>query len=392
MLYQVNYQNFFSFKELNSLHLAVNKKSPDTEKYFFDKTGKKLAKVQGVFGYNASGKTNALKAVSFLRFLILSAYVEDPEKKISVLPFKFTKGNEKATELSVVFSVEKDIYDYKISLADGKIANEVLKKKAFGKKRFSTLFERTLIGKKYILKDKTKLGFKEDDARAQRTNASIMATALRDGHEEITKIAAFWRSVHSNVVHSGKQDFEYLNTLKAAVFFLKNKNLKEVAENMLTKFDLGLSGVDIQEVEDDDGDKAVSIKGVHNKYKLPFDFESAGTKKFFHILSNILPALDSGGVVVFDEFDSDLHPIMAEEVLNLFFSPETNPHNAQFIFSAHHASLLNILDKYHITLTEKNAKGESESWRLDEMKGLRPDDNYYLKYITGAYGAVPDFK
>ena len=73
----------------------------------------------------------------------------------------------------------------------------------------------------------------------------------------------------------------------------------------------------------------------------------------------------------------------------LFIHPETNPKKAQMIFSTHSHRILSRLDKCQIVLTEKNNNGESISWRLDEMSGVRSDDNYYLKYITGAYGAVP---
>jgi predicted ATPase len=94
-------------------------------------------------------------------------------------------------------------------------------------------------------------------------------------------------------------------------------------------------------------------------------------------------------VAVLDEFDVNLHPEMVLALFELFIQPETNPKNAQLLFSTHSHQILSKLDKYQIILTEKNDKGESESWRLDEMSGVRADDNYYSKYIAGAYGAVP---
>jgi len=59
------------------------------------------------------------------------------------------------------------------------------------------------------------------------------------------------------------------------------------------------------------------------------------------------------------------------------------------LFSSHSHLILSKLDKYQIILTEKNKKGESEAWRLDEVAGVRADDNYYAKYMAGAYGAFP---
>ncbi len=97
----------------------------------------------------------------------------------------------------------------------------------------------------------------------------------------------------------------------------------------------------------------------------------------------------TGGVAVLDEIDVSLHPEMVVALFNLFSQPETNPKNAQMLFSTHSHLILSKLDKYQIILVEKNQNGVSESWRLDEMSGVRADDNYYSKYIAGAYGAVP---
>ena len=100
--------------------------------------------------------------------------------------------------------------------------------------------------------------------------------------------------------------------------------------------------------------------------------------------------LANGGVAVLDEFDVNLHPEIVLSLYELFIHPETNPENAQLFFSTHSHLVLNKLDKYQIILTEKNDKGQSESWRLDGVSGVRADDNYYAKYIAGAYGAVPE--
>ena len=99
--------------------------------------------------------------------------------------------------------------------------------------------------------------------------------------------------------------------------------------------------------------------------------------------------LSQGGIAILDEFDVNLHPEMVMALFNLFVQPETNPKNAQLLFSTHSHLVLSALDKYQIVLVEKNEKGFSESWRLDEMANVRADENYYTKYLAGAYGAVP---
>jgi predicted ATPase len=81
---------------------------------------------------------------------------------------------------------------------------------------------------------------------------------------------------------------------------------------------------------------------------------------------------------------------MVQELVGMFTDGTINSKNAQLLFSTHSHQILSQLDKYQIVLTEKNSDGQTETWRLDEMKGVRADDNYYTKYIAGAYGAVPN--
>jgi AAA15 family ATPase/GTPase len=135
--------------------------------------------------------------------------------------------------------------------------------------------------------------------------------------------------------------------------------------------------------------------GVHKsrgqEYKLPFVFESSGTQGAFVLLHRLLNALEFGGIAVIDEFENDLHPHMIEPILNLFAQPETNPHNAQLLFTCHAIEVLNLVEKCQVMLVEKDDDCESAAIRMDKIEGIRSDDNYYAKYNAGTYGAVPKF-
>ncbi|MFC1644530.1 ATP/GTP-binding protein [Patescibacteria group bacterium] len=393
MIHEVKFKNFFSFKDEGIISFKVNEKAPKTEKYFADATGGNLSKVMSIFGHNASGKTNALKAISFLQWFVVYAYTEKPDAKMPVVPFKFTNKKSDPVEISVEFSIGKSLYIYFVSFTTHKILNEKLKKKSHGKVKFSTLFERSWKkGEKnnYIWNDKFNLGKNFHDRL--RENASVLATAIRDKHLESMEIFDFWKNVDVNVTAWGKMNNESRNLVSAANFFENNPKIKKKADKLLQKFDIGLEAINITKKEDDNGGVAFDLRGSHyGEYDLDFRFESSGTKKLFSILKNILQTLEFGGVAVLDEFDTDLHPMMSEALLEMFFSKETNPNNAQLIFSAHSPHLLNLLDKYQIAFTEKNEKGESEIWRMNEMENVRSDDNYYAKYLSGAYGAIPEF-
>jgi AAA15 family ATPase/GTPase len=123
---------------------------------------------------------------------------------------------------------------------------------------------------------------------------------------------------------------------------------------------------------------------------IPFLVESSGTQSAFVLLSRLLPALEIGGLAVIDEFENDLHPHMLEPILELFASPVTNPHNAQIIFTCHAVEVLNLIHKSQVMLVQKNQDCESSTCRLDAVVGIRNDDNFYAKYMAGAYGAVPE--
>ncbi len=133
------------------------------------------------------------------------------------------------------------------------------------------------------------------------------------------------------------------------------------------------------------------IHQINNKqYELPFAFESSGTKNMFVLLGFLFPAIANGGVAVIDELELDLHPHALPRIVGLFADPSTNPKNSQLIFTSHSLEVLNYLEKEQVILVEKGNNCRSELYRLDELKGVRRDDNIYAKYMAGAYGAVPN--
>jgi predicted ATPase len=167
---------------------------------------------------------------------------------------------------------------------------------------------------------------------------------------------------------------------------------------LLSEWDLGLSGVDLQEIQlnpvEAPDEKSWFPFGRHvsgtNSFSLPFNMESSGTQGAFILLSRLLPVLENGGLAVIDEFENDLHPLMLEPILDLFANPETNPQGAQLIFSTHAVEVLNLVEKSQVMLVEKDPNCLSTAYRMDTVEGIRNDDNFYAKYMAGTYGAVPD--
>jgi hypothetical protein len=178
-------------------------------------------------------------------------------------------------------------------------------------------------------------------------------------------------------------------THRAIEFFYDNPELKDQVELILSKYDIGFGAFKKEEAQEKTF-FSIEHKFDNGSLELPLEYESSGTKQVIIILQYILSALAEGGMAVIDELDANLHPEIVEELISMFGSKDLNPLSAQILFSSHTPTILSTLDKYQITFVEKNDSGQTEVWRLDSVKGVRPDDNYYAKYIAGAYGAVPE--
>ncbi len=402
MIHSFSCKNFYSFSDLATVSFAVNDKAPVNNGYFTVLSGNRLSKIETVIGPNASGKTNLLKALPFLKWLIMDSFSINPSAPLPVKPFMFGEQKNKPIELSADFEINSNIYTYAFVLDEKKIILEELKvknkpnQKETSKKVFSRQWNNE--SGKYELDDK-RFNLPKEFKNSIRTNASIVSVAVRFNHKESQEIFDYWQKVETNVVEAGwVGDHLFLPNVgqlfEALDFYSEGSNeiIKKKAEKLLARFDLGLESFEIDKKKKENR-FSINVKVAHSfsgqKEYLPIQYESSGTRQLFILLKTILLVLTKGGVAVLDEFDVNLHPEVVLFLFDLFIQPETNPKNAQLLFSTHSHLVLSNLDKYQIILTEKNEKGESESWRLDDMSGVRADDNYYTKYIAGAYGAVP---
>ncbi|MDE0243599.1 MAG: ATP-binding protein [Candidatus Kaiserbacteria bacterium] len=400
MLHSFSCENFYSFKNKVSIDFTVNGDAPKTEGYFSTPLGVRLSKTQVVVGSNASGKTILLKALPFLQWLITHSFSQDLDAPLPFQSFELDDGSrKKATVMEVVFEIDKIIYSYSVSMTRERIVSEKLEKTEFVTNRKSTklVFDRMWDEKNKRYKLKNKCGLPDNFESSLRGNVSTISLAIQFNHSESREIGGFWSNVYTNVSEAGWfGDHLVLNSVERFLSVLdlyeKNSGVKEKMEKYLATFDLGLSGVEVR--KEKTGSRSVfHAKGIHSldgkEYSLDLTLESSGTKQFMMMLAVIIRVLENGGIAVIDEFEVNLHPEMVRELFSMFIHPEINPKNAQIIFSTHSHSVLEDLDKYQIVLVEKDESGASDAWRLDTVKGVRSDDNHYMKYVTGVYGAVP---
>ena len=177
-------------------------------------------------------------------------------------------------------------------------------------------------------------------------------------------------------------------------------DIKKNMEEILGRFDTGIQEVAIKKKKelDNKGNKSerrdIATKHIIDGKLTDMDFiyDSAGTRQMYVILGNLLKTKRDGGLVAIDEIDINLHPIILSEIMSMFLGEVSNKKNAQFIFSSHVHSLMTELDKQQIHIVVKDRDGRSEVYRLDSVKGVRANENYFGKYLAGAYGGIPHIR
>ncbi len=392
MLYSFKVRNFQSFLGEAHISMEMNQHVPNDYRSFNTATGKKLSKMMAIIGPNASGKTAVIKSMTFLDWFIKHSFQNSVDAPIPLVPHFSAK--DKPSHFEFEFEMDQQEWRYFLIADERRVYSESLYSKQ--SRTFSYVFTRDWDegNQKYIIKQK-QFGLLQREAEKVRENASLIATAAQYQVPLAQKMVS--SCILSNVNIFGRQHIDDVQIISASALYAGNELIRNQMNQLLCSWDLGLSGVKVEEqihIQDSGKEQHVFVpfglhKVGHESHSLMFKHESSGTQGAYLLLSRILPALNRGGLAIIDELEADLHPHMLNPILDLFFSPKTNPKNAQIIFTCHSVEVLNLLHKSQVTLVEKNEDCMSEAWRIDSIKGLRADDNLYAKYMSGAYGAIP---
>jgi hypothetical protein len=261
--------------------------------------------------------------------------------------------------------------------------------------------------------------FKEGKGLEERTreNALFLSVCAQFNGEVSEKLLAWF--VNFNII-SGLEDKNFQNFSEN--MFLQNSEDKSFIMDLIKKADLGIRDINIkrQKITEETLPSAMPeefrkmlldregsiISTIHNVYdeqknnisNITFDFESQeseGSKKYFRLSGPIIDTLKGGKILVIDELDARLHPILTIEIVRLFNSKRSNPNNAQLIFATHDTNLLNakIFRRDQIWFAEKDNEEATDIYSLVEYKlskgKVRNDASFEKDYIQGRYGAVP---
>ena len=392
MLHKYAFSNFQSFRERTEVSWLLDGRVPPAVWSGAATSGERVSSVMAVIGANASGKTALLKPILFLNWFVTQSFSKDPTEPLPLAAHAAARDEPSEFEVEVDF--EERIWRYTLRCTAERVLHEALYAK-HERMRYVFVREWNEKTQSYDVKQQD-FGFAPTEARKARQNASLIATAAQYGVPVAQRIVD--HLVVTNINESGRITNDREQLIRSAAHFAVDEAQRKSLIRLLGSWDLGLSDIQIRPFESvNSGIEARKIwfpVGIHRtsdskSFELLFNQESSGTQGAFILLSRLLPALASGGLAVIDEFENDLHPHMLEPILDLFANPATNPHGAQLLFTCHAIEVLNILHKSQVMLVEKDVNNESSAWRLDSVEGVRSDDNFYAKYMAGAYGAVP---
>jgi ABC-type polar amino acid transport system ATPase subunit len=391
-IHALTVQNFQSIREPVSVTMVLNKNAPDDHRSLLTTDGLRLTKALAVLGANGSGKTTVIKSLAFLHWFVAHSFQLPHDAPIPVSPH-FCAPQEPTT-LELEFSLADKRYRYRVVLSTERVYQESLH--VHQQRGFGYLFTRVWNPgeAQYEIKQQN-FGLTLKEAAKVRPNASLISTAAQFDvalAQQLTQL-----NISANVTVLGRLGVDHSRLYDVARIYAQDEGLRQRMAGILASWDLGLADVRIEKRQINQADgRAVEVfvpVGVHRvqgqDHPLLMVSESSGTQGAFVLLAHILPLLASGGVVLLDEMEADLHPHMLTPILDLFFSPKTNPFGAQLIFTSHSMEVLAQLHKGQVLVVEKDADCNTQVWRLDSVKGVRADDNLYAKYMAGAYGGVP---
>lgn len=362
----------------------------------------------GIYGANASGKSNVLLAFQALMYLMRSTGdLKESKPLLCYEPFLLSKKTKSApVSFEVEFCVPNSTrYIYKISYLRDRILEEQLS--FYQSAKPALLFNRTQEDTWETIKFGTL--FSGGKKRFPFFNNNAYLSVAGSSADAPKLIRDVYNYFYNDVLRLG------LNQTLRNSEWMENEALLNKVTALLNLVDTGVSGVVVKE-------KEIDLSGVHIPENLPdqiktsilqdmarslqfihtndsdetelFDIrlESAGTQKLFHLAPLIVDALDSGGVLIVDELDNSMHPFIAELIIRLFNDPEVNCGNAQLIFSTHNINLMSAehFRRDQIWLTEKT-NGSTRFYSLEDFdkKKVKPQSPFNRWYVEGRFGAVP---
>jgi AAA15 family ATPase/GTPase len=407
MIVDLTIQNYRSIKDEQTLSLFVEHPKSHMAGHVAFPTGDKIGVLRsaGIYGANASGKSNVLLAIEALRYLASDMELKEDANIPCYEPYRLSNASREAPVKFAIEFVNTDglRYFYSISFTRNAVLEESLdfypsrQKANIFKRVAADTWETISFGGLYKGGTKRIPFFR---------NASYLSTAgnYAGSSELIRSVSQYFRNT---VKHIGSKEDVY------TAEFLDDENLMAKAARFLCYVDTGISAIQLRKnvIKNpkflEDFPKEIREQ-IMERTKRTFLFahkteagtqefftqglESEGTQKLFSILPILLRAFENGNVLVLDELDNSFHPHIAELLIRLFNDPQVNTNNAQLIFTTHNMHLMSpdSMRRDQIWFVGK-IDGASQLYSLDDFdkEKVKANSPYGLWYNEGRFGALP---
>jgi hypothetical protein len=414
MLIEFSVANFRSLRESQIFSLAKAKGDELLESNTFAASAFnrfELLRSAAIYGPNASGKSNFLRALRTMRQVVLeSASSLQRGDQLPVTPFRLHPASAgQPSEFEVTFIVGQVRYQYGFSASAERIHEEWLLAYPKGRPQrwFGRVWDEQRGGYEWELGNNLS-GEKQLWQKSTRDNALFLSTAVQLNSEQLQPIYDWFKKT-LRMTHVGGWSAAFTASLceqseKAQVVdFLRaaDLNIDDIQIEKQT-FDVQTLPDDMPEslraaIAGDMKDKQIlQIKTVHkgsDGEAVVFDLadESDGTQKLFAFAGPWIDALANGYVLFVDELHDNLHPRLVQFLVQLFHNAETNRHNAQLVFTTHETSILNqdVFRRDQIWFCEKSRDQATCLYPLTDFSPRKGRENLELAYLSGRYGAMP---
>lgn len=427
MLIEFRVSNFRSIRSEQTLSLVASK-DDSLPTNFFQFEGFRILRGLVIYGPNASGKTNFLRAIDLLKDLVVDSANKEPGQEIPVQPFLFdSESSTKPSRFEISFFQEGIRYQYGVSLDSARVHEEYLL--AYPKNRPQTWFTRQYDAEKeateWYLGPKLR-GNKADLKEKTRDNALFLSVAAQWNHDQLTSVYKWFQSriqtIPAGVTMNKITERFLLGMGKTPVGDSgSGPTFRRWVVDALRDADMGICDVKVtktpvekvrlpknlpsevretilKRLEDDDDlllntEIFHEIDGKRSNNALPLQEESSGTQRFFQMIGPWVDACAKDITVVVDELESSLHPLLTRELVKFIVQDNASGTKAQLVFATHDTVLLdpNLFRRDQVWFTVRSTKGETEIYSLSEYKqySARKGEAIQKGYLAGRYGAIP---
>lgn len=391
MLLRFRAANVRSLRDEQELSFVASEDTPEGTARVAALGGDRSADVfplLGIFGANASGKSNVLAALTDMRSAVLNSYARwasfdgIPRQSFALDP----EGAREPSLFEVDVVIEEVRWTYGFELGAIRVESEWIHSYPRGHRQIwldrdsSRADAYEWPGSR--VKDRAQL------VRRTRPDALLLSTAGTDNHPQLSALFHwFRRNLWLIGPEAERGEREQFTTQELS------GELAGRINELLRVADLGITGAEV-EPEAKRPSVRLTHQSAHGEVVFDWRQESFGTRSWYALLGPLLLALERGAVLLIDELDASLHPRFAAEVVRLFHDPLANPRDAQLVFTTHDPSLLStpsggrLLEPGQVWLTQKDKNGATE---LYPLTAASPGENEDLaaSYLAGAFGGVP---